>query len=472
MKQKKETEAGVTLREKKKVRLPHVYILLLIIICFVWALTYVIPTGEFEREMADGKNIVIPGTYHQVDAEHVSVFAMISAIPQGFVDMADIIVLMFVCVGSIGMYTSTGAIERVFGAFMERTGSKARIMMLTVFYLFFFIKGGLTGSVNTPIAFIPLVITLCLACGYDTMTGLGLTAIGALVGFSVGPTNPNTVVVAQGLSELPIYSGMGYRSVCWIIVGIVGYIYIIRYAEKVRKRPELSLGNKDVSLSSYDVRMGNTEATKRDNAVVMTLITSIVAIAALTVVFSLSMVQMTALYLIVGVAGGIVAGYKPAKIADTFTEYGKDMFLACMVLALAKSISIILTEGGIIDTIIYWASEPLSKLPGAINAAAMFVVQTIVNFFINSGSGQAAAMMPIMAPLSDLIGVSRQTAVLAFQMGDGFSNMIWPTSSALMAYIFAAKENYGNYLKFIMPLFGIICVISVIMLVVAAVTGY
>ena len=162
---------------------------------------------------------------------------------------------------------------------------------------------------------------------------------------------------------------------------------------------------------------------------------------------------MAGLYIIIGIIGGLVAGYKPNEIAAMFTKYGKEMFTAALVLGMAKAVSLVLTQGNIIDTMVYGMSSILGGLPAGLSAVIMFLIQTIVNFFINSGSGQAAAMMPIMAPLSDLIGVSRQTAILAFQMGDGLSNMIWPTSASMMAYVFAANEKFESYLKFVLPIF-------------------
>ena len=155
-----------------------------------------------------------------------------------------------------------------------------------------------------------------------------------------------------------------------------------------------------------------------------------------------------------------------------FTKYGKEMFTAALVLGMAKAVSLVLTQGNIIDTMVYGMSSILGGLPAGLSAVIMFLIQTIVNFFINSGSGQAAAMMPIMAPLSDLIGVSRQTAILAFQMGDGLSNMIWPTSASMMAYVFAANEKFESYLKFVLPIFLIVSVLGAIMLVIGTAIGY
>lgn len=268
------------------------------------------------------------------------------------------------------------------------------------------------------------MVTLCLAVGYDVMTALGVVAVGALVGFAVGPTNPNTVVVAQQICELPIYSGMTFRTITWLVLGLAGLIYVVIYAEKVRKNPSASLSSYKPDTQELQNENMQKAATTRDKWVVFTLFVAVVAVVVLTVKFSLSMVQMAGLYIIIGIIGGLVAGYKPNEIAAMFTKYGKEMFTAALVLGMAKAVSLVLTQGNIIVTMVYGMSSILGGLPAGLSAVIMFLIQTIVNFFINSGSGQAAAMMPIMAPLSDLIGVSRQTAILAFQMGDGLSNMI------------------------------------------------
>lgn len=465
-------KASTNTLAKKKAAFPHVYIILLIVILFATALTYIVPAGQFDRELVDNVNMVIPGTYHQIDQTPVSLFDMFVAIPQGFVAMANIVILIYMCVAGMGILTSTGALERVFGSFISKVGAKGRVVMLIVFYAFFFIRGGLTGSVNSPIAFIPLVVTLCLAVGYDVMTALGVVAVGALVGFAVGPTNPNTVVVAQQICELPIYSGMTFRTITWLVLGLAGLVYVVVYAEKVRKHP-------DASLSSYkpdaqELQSGSVQetATTRDKWVVFTLLLSVVAIVVLTVKLGLSMVQMAGLYIIIGIIGGIVAGYSANEIAALFTKYGKEMFTASLVLGMAKAVSLVLTQGNIIDTMVYGMSSILGGLPAGVSAVIMFLIQTVVNFFINSGSGQAAAMMPIMAPLADLVGVSRQTAILAFQMGDGLSNMIWPTSASMMAYVFAANEKIESYLKFVFPVFLIVSVLGAVMLVIGTMIGY
>ena len=168
---------------KKKYAIPHVYIILLIIILLATVLTYIVPAGQFDRETVDNVKMVIPGTYHRIDQTPVNLFDMFVAIPQGFVSMANIVILIYMCVAGMGILTSTGALERVFGSFISKVGAKGRVVMLIIFYAFFFVRGGLTGSVNSPIAFIPLVVTLCLAVGYDVMTALGIVAVGALVGF-------------------------------------------------------------------------------------------------------------------------------------------------------------------------------------------------------------------------------------------------------------------------------------------------
>ena len=444
---------------KKKHAIPHVYIILLIVILLATVLTYIVPAGQFDRETVDNVKMVIPGTYHRIDQTPVNLFDMFVAIPQGFVSMASIVILIYMCVAGMGILTSTGALERVFGSFISKVGAKGRVVMLIIFYAFFFVRGGLTGSVNSPIAFIPPVVTLCLA-------------VGALVGFAVGPTNPNTVVVAQQICELPIYSGMTFRTITWLVLGLAGLIYVVIYAEKVRKNPSASLSSYKPDTQELQNENMQTAATTRDKWVVFTLFVAVIAVVVLTVKFSLSMVQMAGLYIIIGIIGGLVAGYKPNEIAAMFTKYGKEMFTAALVLGMAKAVSLVLTQGNIIDTMVYGMSSILGGLPAGLSAVIMFLIQTIVNFFINSGSGQAAAMMPIMAPLSDLIGVSRQTAILAFQMGDGLSNMIWPTSASMMAYVFAANEKFESYLKFVLPIFLIVSVLGAIMLVIGTAIGY
>ena len=171
----------------------------------------------------------------------------------------------------------------MFGSFISKVGAKGRVVMLIIFYAFFFVRGGLTGSVNSPIAFIPLVVTLCLAVGYDVMTALGVVAVGALVGFAVGPTTPNTVVVAQQICELPIYSGMTFRTITWLVLGLAGLIYVVIYAEKVRKNPSASLSSYKPDTQELQNENMQKAATTRDKWVVFTLFVAVIAVVVLTV---------------------------------------------------------------------------------------------------------------------------------------------------------------------------------------------
>ncbi|WP_130861385.1 YfcC family protein [Bacilliculturomica massiliensis] len=459
-------------QKKSRFKIPHVYIILVLIIIFAGVLTYIVPAGEYTRVEVNGMNVVDPASFHYIDQNPVSWFEMITAIPEGFLAGASIIVLMFVSVGSIGFYTSTGALERVLSSVTKGGGGGSRIALMIGIMLFFFLNAGLTGAMNTPVVYVPLIVSLCLALGYDAMTGLGMIAVSVMIGFGSGPTNPNTVVVAQEIAELPIYSGLGFRTFCYLFLGAVGFAYVIRYAERVRKDPSRSLSSGVAALEPVQREEEMQPATFRDKLLVFMLLFSTIAIALLTIWLQLGLNEMTALYLIFGVIGGVIAGFNAEEIADKFTEFGKTIFLAVMVIALARAIPIVLEKGQIIDTIIYALAQILQNLPASVNAIGMFIAQTFINFFINSGSGQAMAMMPIMSPLSDLIGVSRQTAILAFQFGDGFSNLVWPTSAIVMAYISAANLDFGRYLKFVLPLFLLLVVLSSALLFAATVIGY
>ena len=482
---------------KKKHAIPHVYIILFIIILLATVLTYIVPAGQFDRETVDNVKMVIPGTYHRIDQTPVNLFDMFVAIPQGFVSMANIVILIYMCVAGMGILTSTGALERVFGSFISKVGAKGRVVMLIIFYAFFFVRGGLTGSVNSPIAFIPLVVTLCLAVGYDVMTALGVVAVGALVGFAVGPTNPNTVVVAQQICELPIYSGMTFRTITWLVLGLAGLIYVVIYAEKVRKNPSASLSSYKPDTQELQNENMQKAATTRDKWVVFTLFVAVVAVVVLTVKFSLSMVQMAGLYIIIGIIGGLVAGYKPNEIAAMFTKYGKEMFTAALVLGMAKAVSLVLTQGNIIDTMVYGMSSILGGLPAGLSAVIMFLIagsnvmsfvmsftglpSAIGNALISVSSNKYVILLiinlvllvvgcfmditpavliftPIFLPVVQSFGMDPIHFGIMMVMNLGIGNITPPVGSALFSGCSVADMDMEDMIKPILPFYAAIFV--------------
>jgi uncharacterized ion transporter superfamily protein YfcC len=453
-------------------KVPHVFIILLSIIVFCGIMTYVVPAGKYERVKANNVQVVNPDSFKRIPQTPVNPFQWLVAIPDGFVAGGTIIASMFICVAAMGMFTSTGAFNRFFGS-LARSGKKSRIGIMAVIMAYMYIHAGLTGAVTAPIGYTPVIVFLAVVCGYSKVLGVVMVSGCVMTGFGLGPTNPTTVVIAQQIAELPIYSGLGYRVSCWLVFLAVTLTYMIATFEKYRKKT-LAEGFVDPEDQAVLESGGNVNdpVTARDIRIIVGMIACLVVVIVLTVIFKLNIQGMSALYLISGVVGGFLAGYTPREICVKFTDGARSVILGALVVAMARAIPIILTKGNIIDTIIYYSASSLKGFPKSINAVIMLFVQTFINFFISSGSGQAAATMPIVIPLSDMIGVSRQTAILAYQMGDGFSNMIFPTSTSIMGYVAAGGVDYGKYLKNIFPFFLLVFFLGCAALLVASAIGY
>lgn len=457
---------------RRPIRTPHVFAVLMVIIVLCGILTYIVPAGQFDRIEVDGRTVVDAESFHYIDRTPVNPLQWFFAIPKGFTEGATIIALLFFCVSGFGIFTSTGALQKFMARLTKRTGKTSTVAMMCAIMAFFFVRGGLTGAVDSPIAFVPLVIPFAIAAGFDVMTGLAMIAACAFAGFSLGPTNPYSTLVAQEIAQLPPYSGMAYRTGCWLVFMVITFAYVIYRAYRVKSNPSLSL-SQEVDITEFTSGAAAVEPlTTRDKWVLTVMLCTILSVIIGSLVFHLKLIEMAALYIIFGIIGGLAAGYSVSKIADVFVQSGKGMYFGVLCVAMARAIPVILTAGNITDTLIYATARLADGLPPALSAVVMFLVQTIINFFINSGSGQAAATMPIMAPLADLIGVTRQNAVLAFQLGDGISNMLWPTSGNLLAMIACAKVDYGKWVKYILPLFAILTAAACAMVAIAAVIGY
>jgi uncharacterized ion transporter superfamily protein YfcC len=298
-------------------------------------------------------------------------------------------------------------------------------------------------------------------------------SIGAAIGFSGGMLNPFTVGVAQGIAELPLFSGIGLRFVGYGFLYIIGVWYIMRYAAKVKADPTKSLVYDLMEKDKEEhVVMEVQEFTARHKLVLL-----VVALGFVYMIYGVMKLdwyidELSTLFLAMAMIAGLVGALSPSTIASSFVVGAKDIAFGALVVGIARAILVVMTNGQIIDTIISGLASFVSMLPGAITAVGMFWVQLVINFFIPSGSGQAATTMPIMSPLSDIVGITRQTAVLAYQYGDGFTNSIIPTSAALMGVLAMGKMPYERWFKFIWPLMVFWALAGSVMCAIAALIGY
>ena len=425
--------------------------------------------GEFDRakDPNSGRTVVVPGTFHKVEQNPLSFFDTFISVQKGSIDAADVVFFIFFVYASFYIVLQTGALHSFIGWLLRVLKGK-EIIIIPIFMYIFALGGSVFGMYEETFGFIPLFVGLAIAMGYDALVGMSIVSLAVAMGFAAAFMNPFTVGVAQKVAELPLFSGMGFRIIVWFVHVTMAVVYTLLYAIKVKKDPSKSIlkGMDMGSLALNHDELVQKKLTGRDKLILLWVAVIVGLLVWGVIVKGWYFDELAGLFIIMGVAAGFMAGWGPSKIAVTFLEGAKDIVFGALVVGLSRGILIVMREAKIIDTVINAMATPLSYLPRWLAAEGMLIVQTLINFFIPSGSGQAATTMPIMAPLSDLLGITRQTAVLAFQFGDGFSNVLWPTT-ALPVICSIAKVPIDKWWKYFVPFFGWLLVAQVIFMAVA-----
>ncbi|NYB73948.1 putative basic amino acid antiporter YfcC [Sedimentibacter hydroxybenzoicus DSM 7310] len=463
--------------KKKRFKVPHTYVIIFTLIIITAVLTYVIPAGQYQKmeiETETGtRTVVDPASYANVDSNPAQVFDVLKAFPKGLGAAQGIVFFIFIVGGSFNVINKTGAIEA--GISKVALGLKgAEALLIPIIVFIFSIGGGTIGMAEEAIVFVPIGIALARSLGYDAVTGMAIVALGAATGFVSGFMNPFTVGVAQGIAGIPMFSGIGLRLAIWAasLVLVIGYIY--RYANKVKKDPtksivyDLEQEEKDKTIDLSNIR----KMTGRDILVLLVFFAGMGLIVFGVFKYGWYITEIASIFLAMGIVSGIVARMSFDDIAKNFISGAKDMATGALVVGLARGLLVIMEGSMIIDTIVYSLASVLAGLPKAISAVGMLIVQSLINFAIPSGSGQAATTMPIMAPLADVLGLTRQTAVLAYQFGDGISNSIIPTSGVLLANLSVAKIKYEQWFKFVAPLILLWTAVAAVFMVIAVLINY
>ncbi len=466
--------SGNTLKKKKGIQLPHIYVLLFSVIIVCTILTWVLPAGEFDRVMneATGRTVAVAGTFHTVKQSPVGIFQMFQSIYNGMCDAGSVTFFVFVSFASINIIIASGAFNGLVAGLLKVFKGKARVAIIPIFMFIVGIASSTIGLFEEWFPFVPVFAGIAMAMGFDAVVGMAIVAFGAATGYSGAMMNPFTVGIAQGIAEVAPMSGTGYRFLCHMALLVVGSALTIRYALKVQADPSKSLVYGEtghITMSEDDVQ--NSPFGIREKLVLLILLGGIIAVVYGCKVYGWYFAELSAVFVIMGVLSALVMGWGPNKIGELYSKGFTDIAMACMMIGLARGILMVLQAGNIIDTVVYYFSLPLAAFPSWFCGVAMLVMQTLLNFFIPSGSGQAAASMPIMAPLADLLGVSRDTAVLAFQFGDGLSNVLWPTAyPAILAGLAGIKVE--KWWKFAIPVGLVLVLTQAGLMILAVLTGF
>jgi uncharacterized ion transporter superfamily protein YfcC len=467
--------SGEATTKKRGFDLNPFFILFLVIVA-VYAASFVVEPGAYERQVVNGRTLVIPGSYHSVDKTVVSGLDVFRALPNGLLGAAPIVFLILIIGGAVEIFNKTGTISA--GVSKLVTYSKGHenssMIMLGLLYAIFSVLGGFLGFAEGAIPFVPLVVPLVLALGYDALTAVAVVCSGCLVGFAAGPTNVYTVGVSHAVAELEMFSGFEFRFIAYVVFTLVGMTHLLLYARKVHKNPSCSYM---VGIDDSDLRVDYTgdAAQKLEARHVCSLIvllgTFVVTIFGMRQ-WNWGLNEMSATFFAAGVLGGIFGRMPIEDFVSTYLTGAKGAMGGAMVVGVARGIQWMLDKTALLDPTINALSVYLEGLAPFGSVMAVFIVILLMDSIISSGSGKAMAVMPIIIPLCDMVGVTRQTATLAYQFGDGIANMGWFTSGTLYIFLSYGKIPLGKWYRFFWPLMVAMFAMSTIFLYIAIQINY
>ncbi|KMW70754.1 MAG: AbgT family transporter [Limnoraphis robusta] len=437
-----------------KFKLPDTLVISSFILLLVIVLTWIIPAGEYSREIVENRSIVVPGSYQVVTPAPQNILNFFIAPVKGFISATEVIAFIFFVGGAFGIVNATGAIDAGLEKLVNLTvrNPAYKWVIIPLLILAFSFCGGSFGMSEEILVFVLITIPLAQALGYDTITGVAIPFVGAGVGFAGAFLNPFTVGVAQGIAQVPLFSGIRYRLLVWAVFSLMAIAYILWYIYRQDVSRENSLLYSVETATPLEKQVREYPLTVNRIIVLILFFLTILILGWGVTTQGWYITEIAGLFFALGIFSSLIGGLSLSQTTNAFVDGAKEMMMACLIVGFCKGILIVATEGKIIDTILFQITQTVESLPTVISVQAMFWFQAILNFFVPSGSGQAALTMPIMAPLSDLLGISRQTAVLAFQMGDGLNNLIIPTSGVTMGVLSIAKIPYEIWLRWIMPL--------------------
>ncbi len=490
----------------KGFKVPDSYVIIFFVVALAALLTYIVPQGYFStiEDANTGKTVIEQGSFQYVTDESgaplkegIPLFKPFGEV--GFFNYAfegmvkgskwgtavGIIAFILVIGGAFGIILKTGAVEAGILKMIKTTKGK-EVAIIPIIFILFSLGGAVFGMGEEAIPFAMILVPLVIAMGYDAVVGILMTYVATQIGFAASWMNPFSVAIAQGIADVPVLSGAGFRVALWVFFTAFGVVFTMLYALKIKKNPMAS-----VSYES-DAYYRNDMSAKKDIdvqfgighiLVLLTIVAGMVWVIWGVVTYEYYIPEIATQFFIMGLVSGVIGvvfklnDMNVNDIASSFRQGASDLVGAAMIVGMAQGIILVLggteaTDGSVLNTILNSASSLFVGVPAALAGVIMYLFQAIFNFFVVSGSGQAALTMPLMAPLADLVGVSRQTAVLAFQLGDGFTNILVPTSGCLMGILAVAKLDWSNWIKFAWKLGALLIVFSMITMLIASAIGF
>lgn len=463
---------------KRSFHIPHIYAILFIFIGLAAIATWIVPAGTFERIPGpEGRTTIDPASYQRVEASPVGLTDFLLAVPRGLVSAAEVVFFTLLIGGMFAVLRRTGIIEIGVDQLTRRFARRS-LWVIPVLMVLFGVISTLIGTQELSLVYVPVILPLMIALRFDSVTAAAVALCATTAGFAAGVLNPINTGLGQQLADLPLYSGVGLRLAALVLMLGVAIFWVLRYARRVRDTPTRGLVYGDPSEQEKRKRYQHaldsrpTRASGRQKLATVTALAFFAALVYGVLAKGWFMAEMSGLFIMMGIAVGLVAGLRIDDICEGFNEGFRDVLAGAMIAGIARAVAVVLEQGQVLDTMVHGLGALVGGMPDALSALGMYLAQLGFNFVVPSGSGQALVTMPLMAPLADLVGVTRQTAVLAYQLGDGAGNILYPTSGYFMATLALAGVPWQQWVRFFLPLFGLWVAIAVALLLFAQASGW
>lgn len=452
-------------------------IILFILLIGAGILTQVVPMGSYKYEMVNGQSTIIPDSFSFTDGERLPIYKWFTApievlfTSEGIIIIAIILFLLIIG-GSIHILNKVNVLKTIIDSVALKFNDR-KYLLIRLITLIFMALGAFIGIFEEIIPLIPLIIALSLALGFDVMTGLGMSLLATGFGFSAAVTNPFTIGIAQKIAGIPVFSGIGFRLIIFASTYLIISTLLVRYAKKIEKKPDesIKLGKKE---------FGKEEETKKESQKAVYWFLGCTGVMVLLILLStvipflssLNLPIIGVIFLIAGIGSGLLSSYSLKNVLKLFLKGTVTMLPGVVLILLATGVKHIIQSGMIMDTILYYASGKVLNATPFASVLMVYALVFVLNFFIGSGSAKAFIVIPIIAPLMDMIGVSRQLSILAFQFGDGFSNILYPTNAVLLIGIGLAGISYTKWFKWMLKYQIIVGLFSILFLWIGLKMGY
>lgn len=438
-----------------KSRIPHTYVLLIGLILLAALSTWIIPAGSYDRVVDRGREVVDPQSYHPVEARPAGPGAVFLAFPRGLLEIAQIVFYIFIIGGAFGVLNRTGVIQAGVGALVRRLGQQ-KALIVPLLTVVFAVGGGTIGIAEETLVFLPALLLLARSLGYDSLLAGGIALVGANAGFAAAFMNPFTVGVAQGIVGLPLFSGMGFRLGLWAVMTAVTVVFLTRYARRVAAKPESSrMFGFDKTREPLPDASSAAPFTKRHPLVLAAVLGTLVMLVVGAICWHWGILELSGLFFGLALVAGPLGGLSLDDTVRAFIQGAADITYAALIVGLARGTLVVLHDARVIDTITHALVVTVQGWSSWLSAVGIYIIQNLLHFIVPSGSGQAAVSMPILAPLGDLVGITRQTNVLAYQLGNGLTNVFIPTQGYFMAALGILRIPWTTWVRWLLPLLAI-----------------